>query len=176
MANPLLVGLLSQRPPAGNTGARYIATDGGTFTEYFDNGTAWVSAAPGGPAFATIATSETTGSTSYTDLTTVGPSVTVNVGASGKLMVEFGAYPTTQSNGWYGAIAPQLSGANTLAAADVNWALLGSNSTAMYARTQRKIILSGLNVGSTTVTLKYKSGQSGFSWAFQDRDLIVTPL
>jgi hypothetical protein len=80
------------------------------------------------------------------------------------------------TNGWFGAVSPQLSGANTLAASNTNWMIFGSNTSAVYGRSQRSIILSGLNPGSTTVMFKYKSGQSGFTWTFQDRDLVVTPL
>lgn len=128
------------------------------------------------PTFATVNTAESTGSTSYTDLTTVGPSVTVTVGASGKLMIIFGALITTVSSGWFGVVSPQLSGANTLAAADANSVQFGSNSTAIYGQVSRTIILTGLNPGSTTVTLKYKSGQSGFTWQFSFRDVTVIPL
>lgn len=128
------------------------------------------------PSYATILTQESTGSTSYTDLATVGPSVTVIVGASGKLLLTYGAVITPASNGWFGEIAPQLSGANTLAASDTYGVYFGSNSNPIYGAVSRTVLLTGLNPGSTTVTLKYKSGQSGFTWLFASRDITAIPV
>jgi hypothetical protein len=102
--------------------------------------------------------------------------VTVTVGSSGKLQITFGAFIFSSSNGWSGVMSFALSGANTLAASDANSVLFGSPQNNYFASVSRTIILTGLNPGSTTITAKYKSNQSGFVWNFQYRDLTVTPL
>jgi hypothetical protein len=79
---PYSAGPLGSRPPSttgspGIAGRRYRATD--TKQEFIDTGTSWVQVALNESAAAQVAAAEGTSSSSMTDLTTTGPSVTVTV-------------------------------------------------------------------------------------------------
>lgn len=105
-----------------------------------------------GAASATTDTNtQTITSTSYANLPTSSVSVTVTVGPTGVLLVFFGMQQSTNAavNIF---IAPALSGANTRAALD-NEAQACDNSIG-YLLTGRPLMITGLNAGSTTVTLQ----------------------
>lgn len=114
-------------------------------------------------ASAVVNTSQTRSSTSFGDLTTVGPQVSVTVPSDGILRVLFGCQ--LAANGLMGV---ELSGANTRAASD---------DEAFYATAAvqgtRELVLTGLTPGVTTVTAKYRS-VSGASLAFMRRHLSVS--
>ena len=105
-------------------------------------------------AFNEVTTDEFTTSTTYTNLTTPGPAVTVTVGASGIAMLgvscQMGVAATTN-------MAAALSGANTVAASD-EWALTLANGSGSGA--SRVYVFTGLSSGSTTFTAKYRSPSS----------------
>lgn len=123
-----------------------------------------------------IATSQTTTSTSYTDLATVGPTVTVVVPASGKVFVSYSAFIAMSVAAIRGNMALALSGANTVAAGSAT----GDNKIEIRpvgtnAESQVSVgILTGLTPGSTTFTLKYQV-QSG-TGTFSLRSLTVIPV
>lgn len=99
-----------------------------------------------------VLTGESTSSTSYTDLATVGPTATVTVGASGLILVGW----NTQTASSASAIASvALSGANTVAAND-NFSLFNANS--LGSAIGRTYVFTGLAAGATTVTVKYRVG------------------
>lgn len=117
---------------------------------------------------------------SMVDLPTVGPSVTVMVGASGRVLVSVSVniQPYEQS---YGFAAVALSGANTLTADANPDFVVGFNpadiaifSTISAAGTT---LMTGLNPGLTTFKLRYSatlfdpSNKTGF----EARNLVVTP-
>lgn len=118
-----------------------------------------------------VLTDEQTTSTSYTDLTTPGPTKTVNVGASGKVLVIWGAGIYNVAASKYMGIA--VSGANTIAPSDVD-ALRRDGGTAFDMSGTKFILYSSLNPGNTTFTAKYKTA-SGTA-KFFGRSLIVIPL
>jgi hypothetical protein len=93
-------------------------------------------------------------SSSYGDLATVGPEVTVNVGPSGLLVVSLACY-YFEVLPYGGYMSFELSGANTLAASDER-AIFGLFALGQ-AFPSTSIALSGLNPGETTVTAKYRS-------------------
>jgi hypothetical protein len=105
-----------------------------------------------GAAYDYVATSQTTTSTSYTDLATSGPAVTVTVGANGILLVSCFA-TLTNSGSAAQNVSFELSGANTMTPSDE---YSGSISSGSVATTGRTVILTGLNPGATTVTAKYR--------------------
>lgn len=127
-----------------------------------------------GATAALIATSENTASTSYVDLATVGPSVTVTIGSNGLALVTVGCIAsnnTIQKALFMGFV---VSGANTLAA---------SNPNALYQQTtiaggsfsgSKVILLSGLNAGSTTFKAQY-AVEAG-TGTFSSRQIAVVPL
>lgn len=127
-----------------------------------DGGTTWYGAQAVSPApsfaFAEVLSlgGESTSSTTFTDLATVGPSATITVGASGIAVVGFACQPVGGTpSSQYMSVA--LSGANTVAAND-NWAL---NGTGIIGRTYA---FTGLTPGSTTFRAKYRVGSGTQTW------------
>lgn len=124
-----------------------------------------------GGATATVATSETTTSTSYTDLATVTDTVTVTIGANGAALIvvscEFsnsGANTTWMS--W------AASGANTIAASDAVAFTQGASAARFGG--SRVAYRTGLTPGSTTFKAKYRV--SGGTGTFLNRNILVIPL
>ena len=133
-------------------------------------GVKWA-AVPGGltvASSAAVATSQATTSTSYTDLATAGPAVTVVVGASGVAIVTVTSQISTSSDTGYASVA--LSSGNTLAAADDN-AFVSKISTGV-AQGTTTTVLTGLTPGSTIFTMKYKCA-GGVSTSFLNRKIAV---
>jgi hypothetical protein len=122
---------------------------------------------------ATVATSQSTASASFTDLTTPGPAVTVTIGANGKAWVTFGARAHNDTVNGAAVAGVDISGANTIAAADAVYVTSSTASAATHSTYSK--ILTGLTPGSTTFTLKYKRS-GGANAAFAERVLSVIPL
>lgn len=123
---------------------------------------------------ASVATAQGTTSTTYTDLATTGPSVTVNVPASGEVVVQVSATLTTGGTTQMGSMGFVLSGANTLAASDANAAALRGATGVVNGRiTSGMCHLTGLTPGTTTFKAVYKA--SGNTQTFTDRNIIVDP-
>jgi hypothetical protein len=129
------------------------------------NGTVWV---PTAPVHADLVTSENTGSTSFTDLATGGPQVTVVTGASALVMVDAQMINTGAGNSCLMGFA--VSGASTSAAGDSNSASVGGNLGASGSATFKI----GLTNGSNTFTAKYRV--SAGTGSFQYRSITVWPL
>lgn len=117
----------------------------------------------------TIATSETTGSTSFTDLATSGPAVTVTTGPLA--LVIFGA---EQSNSGSGSTrsSVDVTGASTIAAADVRSLTLSGTAGAEF-QASHSVFYDDLTPGVNTFTMKYRV--SSGTGTFARRRLIVLP-
>lgn len=100
------------------------------------------------PVGASVLTDESTASTTYTDLATVGPSVTVTITATGLLLVGWSVQADNPSS----FVSVALSGANTEDATD-NYCL---GAVALIAGTTH--LFTGLTAGDTVVTCKYRAG------------------
>jgi len=120
----------------------------------------------------TVATAETTGSTAYTNLITVGPAVTVTTGSQAVVLLTCTTSENTAAaNAW---MSYAVSGATTTAPND-GLGLTAQNSTANIADARTVAILhTGLTPGSNTFTAKYRV-TSG-TGTFTQRKLIVLPL
>jgi hypothetical protein len=121
-----------------------------------------------------VAATESTLSLVYTDLATGGPTVTVVVPASGRVLVTV----TTAELGNAGSTACFMSfagsGANTIAADDSNAVIQAGGA---QQRASASSVLSGLNPGSTTLTAKYKvTGGGAASCSFATRSIMSIPL
>jgi hypothetical protein len=124
-------------------------------------------------ASATVATSESTTSTSFTDLTTAGPAVTLTTGTSALVIVGTQVYQNTADRGAYMGFA--VSGATTIAASEAQ-AVGIFNGTATPAPKISAAFVVTLTSGSNTFTAKYKrSGASGTA-VFNDRNIFVMNL
>lgn len=124
------------------------------------------------PASSSVATSQSTSSTSYTDLATVH-SVAVTVGANGILLVSIASliYYSAGTPDTYMSFA--LSGANTLAASDARSI---SNKSANGITVGASFLLTGLAAGATTVTAKHKVNAGASTGVFLNRNLFAIPL
>jgi hypothetical protein len=123
------------------------------------------------PTQATVATSQTTTSATYTDLATTGPAVTVTTGT--KAIVWFGAEMSHSSNAET-SCSVAVSSATTVAASD-NWRCMQSGTTSGNAnRFLVCHLFTNLTAGSNVFTMKYRTA-SGTA-TFVNRDIIVLPL
>jgi hypothetical protein len=122
---------------------------------------------------AALSTTESTTSTTYADLQTVGPAVTLDVPASGRVLVSVTTGISTTTGGGSGYMSFALSGANTQAPpADNSLALnLFGND---FQKASASFVLNGLTPGSTTFTAKYRTN-AGTS-TFQNRSIWAIPL
>lgn len=123
----------------------------------------------------TVATNNTTNSTSYVDLGTTGPAVTASIGPSGRALVLVTAELaiTTVGNGALMSFA--ISGATTAAAVDTRALAVSPSGTGAWMMT-RAVLVEGLTAGSNTFTAKYRSVVTGSTVAFQNRNLTVFAL
>lgn len=123
----------------------------------------------------TIATAQGTNSTAaYVDLATPGPSVTLNVPASGEVTIDVSAaYSSGGAAAQTGYMGCALSGANTRAAADATAAYGRTVTAGLFGTLARRIHLTGLTPGTTTFKAVYKTSTS--TATFSDRHIIVEP-
>lgn len=122
------------------------------------------------PVAASIATLQTTASTTYTDLATTGPAVTLTTGTSA--LVTITAYMSTNTAGDGAAAATAVSGATTSAAADVTSMTVGNFSAGQAYQYSATNLITGLTAGSNTFTMKYKAITGGTA-SFQNRQIVV---
>jgi hypothetical protein len=106
-----------------------------------------------------VATLESTGSTSFVDLTTV-QSVTINVPASGNVLLGLNLSCGANTVGAYLLGAYAMSGANTAVATDttaVYWRANTVLSNAGENSISKTFLITGLTPGSTTFTFKFRT-------------------
>ena len=137
-------------------------------------GLKWATPASGGPAnaTATITTNETTTSTSFTNLTTVGPEVTVTTGTKALVIIKCGSY-TTNAN--YAALMGcAVSGSSSISANGTR--IYSSDSTLGHVDGSSGFIITGLTAGSNTFTAKYAGSGGGTTATFRDRIISVVDM
>lgn len=120
---------------------------------------------------ATVATSETTTSTTYTDLTTPGPSVAITLVAARRLKVTVcaQAFQVSTTNAVYTTYA--ASGATTVAAADAQAAIQNGTGN---AESVVQVSYVDAAAGTTTFTAKYRA--AGGTGQFASRTIVVEVL
>lgn len=122
----------------------------------------------------TVATAQGTNSTAYVDLATPGPSVTLNVPASGEVTIDVSAaYSSGGAAAQTGYMGCALSGANTRAATDATAAYGRTVTAGLFGTLARRIHLTGLTPGTTTFKAVYKTSTAAAT--FSDRHIIVEP-
>lgn len=119
----------------------------------------------------TVGAAQTTSSTSYTDLATVGPAVTATTGTNAIVMISSEVANDTTASISRASFA--VSGASTIAASN-NWAISHSG-TATHMQRQASVRLEkGLTAGSNTFTMKY--AVSANTGTFGNREIVVIAL
>jgi hypothetical protein len=125
-------------------------------------------------ATARVATFQSTTSTSYTDLATSGPAVTVTTGTKALVIVSARIMNNTNNNSLQAFMTYAVSSATTTAASDdVALAVSGINSI-NYQFKMSYASIATLTAGSNTFTAKYRA-VSGTS-EFADREILVIDL
>lgn len=121
------------------------------------------------PTVASTAASETTTSTSYVDLTTVGPQVVIETGTTVELTMCASMLNSVSGQNFFSVA---VSGATTLAASDSN-GLFKPIGPSSVERPSITVPLTGLTAGVNTFTMKYKVGTG--TGTFADRRMHVRP-
>jgi hypothetical protein len=128
---------------------------------------------------ASVATNESTTSTTFTDLATVTDTVTVTIGQSGVAFVMLSALISTAS-GYGGDMGFALSGANTQAANVLNAIVVNAVLTGVSGCDHQvggTFFVQGLVPGATTFKAKYAaSGGASYPAQFANRQITVFPF
>lgn len=124
------------------------------------------------PQAAHIATAESTTSTSYVDLSTVGPSVTVSCGSTVLISIYSSLQCVTASALPHMSYA--ISGSTTVSATDATAVSFQNATAGQSARIGMTFLRTGMTPGSNTFTAKYKT--SSGTGSFADRRITVVPL
>ena len=130
----------------------------------------------GFPASATanVQTQQTTTSTSFTDLATAGPAVTVTTGT--KALISISAFMTVTGSVDYVMMSFAVSGATTLAASGTRAAQsYGFASSSPRVQITLAYIVEGLTAGANTFTAKYAS-HAGQAVRFENRYISVIDM
>jgi len=122
---------------------------------------------------ADVVTGQSTTSTSFTNLTTSGPAVTVTVPTSGKVLLSFTARLRNSDVNGGAAVGVNVTGANTIAPEDDVYNISSTASADNTGSFTKQ--LTGLTPGSTTFTLQYRR-QGGTTATFARRNITVIPL
>ncbi len=120
---------------------------------------------------AKVATSQTTTSTSYTDLATSGPAVTLTTGT--KALVIITCASSNSGINRTSSMSYAVSGATTIAASDSVAIIHQNNSIASTLRYSSASVPT-LTAGSNTFTAKYKVNTD--TGTFSDREIFVINL
>ena len=123
---------------------------------------------------AKINVSQSTTSTSYVDLSTVGPQVTVTTGT--EVLVFLTCAQSNDNAGDSSFMTVAVSGATTRAAIDDDALQLVSAINFASHRATRTTFLTGLTAGSNTFTAKYRSDSGTNAANFNLRAIIVIPF
>jgi len=122
---------------------------------------------------ARVDTDQSTSSTTYTNLTTSGPAVTLTTGTSVIVIASANIYRVSGS-GNTGFIGVEVSGASTIAATDVNGASCVGINSGFPVSASKAFKITGLTAGSNTFTMKYRVDGSTFSYYY--RTLVVIAI
>lgn len=122
-----------------------------------------------------ISTNQTSSSTSYTDLSTAGPAVTVTVPASGSVIILMNTHIANSVSSNTSLMSLALSGANTVSAADDSrYTIIMQAAGNGYQTRSLVYLVEGLTPGSTTFTAKYRVSAGVGTW--RHRQLTVIPI
>lgn len=151
-------------PPTKSAGNAVAATDWNALA----NDISFLGAARG----AYVGTSQTTTSTTYTALTTAGPSVTVTTGTSALVWV--GATMNNTTVGNYTLMSYAVTGSSSIAASDDRAFYRGQPDASIDLSAGLLTLITGLTAGSNTFTALYRVTAGTGTW--YRRTIAVIPL
>lgn len=121
----------------------------------------------------TVITAQTTTSTTWTDLGTIGPQVTLTTGTTAIVILT--ALMSNNTAGSNAQMSVAVSGASSIAANTDNALIAESSQAGDLYQMSAAFPITGLTAGTNTFTCKYQVGISG-TGTFQRRRLIVLPF
>ncbi|WP_422744365.1 hypothetical protein ACN27B_08760 [Micromonospora sp. WMMD754] len=121
----------------------------------------------------TVITAQTTASTLWTDLGTVGPQVTITTGTTA--LVILSALMSNNTAGANAQMGVAVSGASSVGANTDNAVIVESSASGDLYQVSYAFPITGLTAGTNTFTAKYQVGVGG-TGTFQRRRLIVLPF
>jgi len=121
----------------------------------------------------TVTAAETTSSTSFVDLTTTGPSVTVTTGT--KAITSMGVHMQNNNASGYSDASIAISGATSRSPANDEYCMSSGRDVASSLLHASLVGLYALTAGSNTFKVQYRAQAAGTS-TFQLRHLIVLPM
>lgn len=124
-------------------------------------------------ATASVGSAESTSSTTFTNLATSGPAVTVTVGPSGILLVGLDVRIDDNTIAGWAAMGFELSGGNTSAANDGDAIEVLANRASSPLHFGATYMRTGLSAASTTITAKYRVRDGATVGTFDERRLWV---
>lgn len=124
------------------------------------------------PTSATVGTSESETSTTFTDLATTGPAATVVTGTAALVIVTARGLNASASQACL--MGYTISGVSTAAAADSRSLWQETDGTTENNRASAVMHHTGLTAGSNTFTAKYRVTGGTGTWTY--RDILVIPL
>lgn len=142
--------------------------------ERVDNNVSLVLGATQAFTTAVVATAETTTSTAYTDLATIGPSVNLTTGTFAICWFAASMWQATASDTTGVAMAIDVGGATSIAAGD-GPALIekGMSATGIQRRASMVQVFTTLNPGVNFFTAKYRTTSGANAAGFATRRIIV---
>lgn len=172
---PVFASTTTRNDAFGGTGEKTLAEGQlcwleGVGMQVYNAAGAWITLTP---QSALVSTSNTTASTTYVDLATSGPSVTLETGTVALVTISATiGEPVNDAGAAFASFA--VSGATTIAAADgnavtINFTNIAQSPFGTFSRTFR---LTGLTAGSNTFSMRYRIA-SGTSVAFSERSITV---
>lgn len=120
-----------------------------------------------GAETAEVDTGQTTTSTSWADLATAGPSVTVTVPASGKVLILWGADVVNSSAESRSSIGVRINGADPAGSTGQDVIQFRTTGTGNTVTTGRNRVFTGLTPGSTIFKMRYQVQAGTGTFAFR---------
>ncbi|MFI1197688.1 hypothetical protein ACH4T9_31130 [Micromonospora sp. NPDC020750] len=122
---------------------------------------------------ATVTNAQTTTSTLWTDLSTVGPTVTITTGTT--VIVALSCLMSVSAAGSNSQMGVAVSGASTIAANTDDAVIAESSAANDLYQVSYVFPITGLTAGTNTFTAKYQVGISG-TGSFSRRRIVVFPF
>lgn len=121
-----------------------------------------------------VATAQGTSSTSFTNLSTAGPTVTVTTGTSAVVFLTVRC--SCSVAGGAGFASFDVSGATTVSASESKSTVTTSNGADEVYRVGITRTQTALTAGSNTFQMKYKVSSGSGTGTFTDREIMVLPI
>lgn len=123
-----------------------------------------------------ISTAQSTTMTAWTNLGTVGPVATINVGSSGVVLVTMHALSSTANNSYSSDLSFIMSGANTLSTPSSEYVCRSNSVQGRESEISGTFVVSGLNPGVTTFTVRYRTMSGSGGSTYSQRKIGVVTL